>query len=81
MTETDEAKSPADSETKRLYNTLRKWVAGVFVAVAVGMELFNLVDDVWLGNHYLGAPVWITGIVTGIVIALFGTTVINAVRK
>lgn len=70
-----------DVERKKLYNWLRRWTAISLTGLAVGLTLFDALDDMFWGNLYAGCPVWLSGAVYAIVGSLFAAEVIKAVRR
>lgn len=70
-----------DLQTKRLYNRLRLWAALAFGGVLIGLTLLSALDHFLFGGTYAGPPVWLTTMVGGILVALFGSGAISNVLR
>lgn len=68
-------------ESKRIYNLLRLWGGTALFVITLGLAIFDVIDDMALGNHYPGVPIWLTGTFSGLITALFGPLVMQGVSR
>ena len=71
---------PEQNGAEELYLRLRLWAACVVGVVTVSLLVFDLVDDMWLGNHY-EIPAWVPQMAGTMLACIFGKIVLDKIHK
>jgi hypothetical protein len=76
-----DAERQDEIECARIYNLLRLWGGIALFVITLGLAVFDVIDNIYLGNRYEGVPAWLTGAFAGVLAALFGPLVLDGITR